>query len=50
MTFEEVHKKHKEELENIDKLYEEGLINSLELAAMKDEVDNEYRKNLSEAQ
>lgn len=50
MSFEEAHKKHEEDLKWIDDLYATGQISMLELSALKEQVDHEYRVNLSQAQ
>ena len=49
MTVVEAQKIHEQELKEADDLYADGTINMLELAALKEEIDSEYRKNLSEA-
>lgn len=48
-TIEEIRDNYEKRLKRIDDLYADNLISSLELAAMKDSADNEFRKNLSEA-
>lgn len=48
MTIEEAVSKYKKALEEADRLYEEHKISTLDLAAVKSEIDNQYRKDLSE--
>lgn len=48
MSLEEAVNKYKKALEEADTLYEEKKINTVELSALKSEIDNQYRKDLSE--
>ena len=49
MTFEEAHNKHEEDLKWIDELYATKQINALEMSALKEQIDHEYKVNLSQA-